>query len=220
MLALCLFIPLAELVLRKKSLTIVITILLFAVSGALRAYEISLPYNLQLIPFWTGLLMLGAWSRQMDLMNLSFMNGVKGWILSLAVFAVSIVLAMKKTPVFNIFRGSFVEGEEVKSMIIYIVTLFIFIWSLSNICRLVEQSGIRVKELAKLGSLSLYIFLYHMFFAWLISIIFNLPLKYEETESIDVIIRSVVIMTVSLILSICAGLITQKIKASTKKSEG
>lgn len=217
MIALCLFIPLADLVLRKKPLAFAITILLFAVTGALRAAEISLPYNLQLIPFWAGILMLGALSRQMNLMELSFMTGARGWMLSLAVFAVSIVLAMKRTPEFNIYRGTFVEGEEVKSMILYIVSLSLFIWSLSNICRLIEQTGVRVTELVKLGSLSLYIFLYHVFFEWVISVIFNFSIIYEEVESSAVVLRSVAVMIVSLALSICAGLITERIKASAKK---
>ncbi len=218
MISFCVFIPLAESVLRKKPLAFVITILLFAVSGALRAAEVSLPYNLQLIPFWTGLLMLGALSRQINLMELPFMTGVKGWMLAVTAFVAGTALSMIRTPQYNIYRGTFVEGEEVKSMILYIVTLSLFIWGLSNIFRLVEQSGFRVKEIARLGTLSLYIFLYHVFFAWGMGIIFNFPIRYEEVESPAVIIRSIVVMITSLALSICAGLITEGIKASAKKS--
>lgn len=213
MIALCVFIPLSELVLRKKPLALIITILLFAVTGALRAAQISLPYNLQIIPLWTGILMLGALSRQMNLMELPFMNGAKGWILSISAFVFSIVLSMLKTPVSNLFRGTFVEGEEVKSMILFLIASISLIWGLSNICRLVEQSGIRVKELSRLGSMSLYIYLYHVFFAWCMSVIFNFSIRYEEVESTAVIIRSIVIMLTSLALSICAGLITERIKA-------
>ena len=157
--------------------------------------------------------MLGALSRQLNLMELPFMTGVKGWIISLAVFAASIVISWKKEPVPNLFRGTFAEGDEVKSMILFIVTSLLFIWSLSNIFRLIEQSGIRVKEFARLGSLSLYIFIYHVFFGWVMSIIFSFSLKYEEVETPAVVIRSVVITLASLALSICAGLITEKIKA-------
>ena len=212
MLAYIVFIPLAEYVLRKKPVALITAVLMFAVTGILRANAIDLPYNLQIIPFWVGLMMLGALSRQMNLMELPFVSGIKGWLLSLVALAGGIAAAMMKDPVSNLFRGNFGEEGEVKAMIMCILTSLVFIWGLSNLCRLIEGSGVRVKELARVGSLSLYVFVYHVFFGWILSIILKVSLKFDEEVTPELMLKSLVILVTAFALSILAGIATERIK--------
>ena len=212
MMAYIIFIPLGEYVLRKKPVALITALLMFALTGVLRAKAVDLPYNLQLIPFWVGLMMLGALSRPLKLMELPFMSGIKGWLISLATIAGSVAAAMMKDPVSNVFRGNFGDEGEVRAMIISLLISLVFIWGLSNLCRLIEESGIRVKELTKVGTLSLYFFVYHMFFGWILSIIFKVSLKFDGEITTEILLKSIVILVISFTLSVLAGLATEKIK--------
>ena len=168
-LASVLFFVVAKFVLPSKWKTLTATAVLFAVTGVLRAFAVSLPYNLQLIPFWAAFLLLGSLAKYNSAFELKWMSGAKGWIISLFALAAGVAIAMSKEPSTNLFRGCFPENEVV-NMLLVIVSSLLVIWGVGNLCRLAETSGIRVKELSWLGSHSLLIYLFHMFFAWLISI--------------------------------------------------
>ena len=210
-LASVLFFAVAKLVLPSKWKTLTATVVLFAVTGVLRAFAVTLPYNLQLIPFWSAFLLLGALANDNNVFELKWMNGAKGWIISLIALAASIAISMSKEPNINVFRGSFAENEVV-SMLLFIVSSLLFIWGLGNTCRLAETSGFRVKELSWLGSHSLIIYLFHMFFAWVISIIAGFSVFYEETVSSDVVWMSVLAAFASLALCILLNIIVDKVK--------
>ena len=211
-LASVLFFLLAKYVLPSKWKTLTATVVMFAVTGVLRAFAISLPYNLQIVPFWAAFLLLGSLAQYNSVFELKSMNGAKGWIISLISLAAGVTIAMFKEPSNNLFRGGFAENEVV-SMLLTIVSSLLVIWGLGNICRLVETSGIRVKELSWLGSHSLLIYLFHMFFAWIICIITGFSLKFEDTVAADVVAKSLLLGVVCLALCIVLNIIVDKIKA-------
>lgn len=66
------FIPVADRALKSRVKTLIAAALLIAVTGVLRAFSISLPYNLQLVPFWTAILLLGAFAGQYSMLSLSY----------------------------------------------------------------------------------------------------------------------------------------------------
>ena len=216
LLASVLFFVLAEFVLPSKWKTLTASVVLFAVTGVLRAFAVSLPYNLQLVPFWTAFLLLESLAQYNSAFELKWMSGAKGWISSVIALAAGVAIAMLKEPSVNLFRGNFAEGEVV-SMLLTIASSLLFIWGLGNICRLAETSGIRVKELSWLGSHSLLIYLFHMFFAWIICIITGFSLSFEETVTFDVVLKSLLLGVVCLGLCILLNIIVDKIKAKIEE---
>lgn len=211
-LASVLFFVLAKFVLPSKWKTITATVVLFAVTGVLRAFAVSLPYNLQIVPFWAAFLLLGSLAQYNSVFELKWMSGAKGWIISVIALAAGVTIDMMKEPSNNLFRGAFAE-DEVVHMLLVIVSSLLVIWGLGNICRLIETSGIRVKELSWLGSHSLLIYLFHMFFAWLISIFTGFELKFEQPVSRNVVLQSLILGVVCLALCILLNIIVDKIKA-------
>ena len=215
-LASVLFFLLAKFVLPSKWKTLTASVVLCAITGVLRAFAVSLPYNLQLVPFWTAFLLLGSLSQYNSLFELKWVSGAKGWLVSIIALAGGVTIAMFKQPCTNLFRGSFAEGEVI-SMLLTIASSLLFIWGLGNICRLTETSGIRVKELSWLGSHSLLIYLFHMFFAWIICLITGFSLSFKEAVTFDVVSESLLLGVVCLGLCILLNIIVDKIKAKIEE---
>jgi fucose 4-O-acetylase-like acetyltransferase len=71
MLASIVFLLIIDHVIKSKAKTLVMAGVLFAVTGVLRAFAIDLPYNIQLVPFWAGLLVLGAFAGNYNLFDIS-----------------------------------------------------------------------------------------------------------------------------------------------------
>ena len=211
-LASVLFFLLAKFVLPSRWKTLTATVVLFAVTGVLRAFAVSLPYNLQIVPFWAAFMLLGSLANHTGAFELKLISGAKGWIISLIALAAGVAIALSKEPISTIFRGSFPE-DEVVSMLLTIACSLLFIWGLGNICRLIETSGIRVKELSWLGSHSMLIYLFHMFFAWIICIVTGFSLQFEETVTTGILLQSLLLGIVCLALCILLNIIVDKIKA-------
>lgn len=184
---------------KAKSFTAVI--LLFAATGLLQYADIDLPYNIQFVPFWTAVMLLGTMAGQERLFEKPVFTGVSGWILSIGLLASGSAVSMWKAPSTNVFRGSFGE-PEVTGMLLCIAAAALVIPGLSGLCVLAERSGMRTKELSWVGSHSLLFYLYHMFFAWVLCTITGFSLNYKEPVPAGVTAGSVL-----LILS-CLGLVT------------
>ena len=126
------------------------------------------------------------------------------------------VVAMIKPVNENLFRGAFAENEVV-SMLLCIISSLLIIWGLGMIFKKIEQAGARVTELAWLGSHSLLIYLYHMFFAWIISIITGFSLRYPEEVDGAFLWKTILLAAVCLVLCILryvfADVITGKLSA-------
>ncbi len=70
-----------------------------------------------------------------------------------------------------LYHALYLPEAEVLNMLLCIAASLLGIWGLAVLCKKIEQAGVRVKELAWLGSHSLLIYIYHMFFFWILSII-------------------------------------------------
>lgn len=214
-----LFSFIADATLSSRKKVIGAAVLLFTITGTLRTFAISLPYNIQLVPFWTAFMLLGALAGKERLFDLPSMSGLRGWGCASFALVVGITVAMVKAPVPNLFRGSF-EGNEVISMLLCIIAALLVIWGLGNSCRLAEQAGWRVKELSWLGANSLPVYVFHMFIAWIICTITGFSLKYGEAVGTDVLVKSVLLSVACVGLSLLCPVIEKKIVAARRKAEG
>ena len=211
-----LFYLIANKVLRSKAKEIAAVVVLLAVTGVLRAFQIFLPYNLQLVPFWTAFLLVGAIMKERDLYNLPFMKGAKGWIISIASAAISIVVFTLTGFGANVFRGTFDRIEPLTILILFVCSV-LFVWVFGNFCKLWEETGARVAEIAWLGSHSLYIYLFHMIYAWLISVFTGFSIQYKGEITAQTVVISVLIALASLALGILTGIIADLISGKAKK---
>ncbi len=216
MFASIIFFPIADRVLKSKVKTIISVIILFAITGALRAFQITLPYNLQLVPFWTGWLLLGTLAGQYKLFEIKALEGIKEVVLALISLGIGIAISMYIEPNGNMYRGTFNENE-VLNMIYVIVCACLIIWGGSVLCKCAENAGIRVKEISWIGSHSLLIYLYHMFFAWIICQITGFSMKYEEPVEMATVWKSVLLCAVCFTLCVLRYVIEDKIKAGKNK---
>lgn len=83
-----LFILLVEKVSRSVVSQIITIVVLLAATGALRFFGISLPYNLQLIPYWTAIILLGQIGRTIKIFDK--LSGVAAWVTGIVTSVVSI----------------------------------------------------------------------------------------------------------------------------------
>jgi fucose 4-O-acetylase-like acetyltransferase len=201
MLASILFFLIVDHVIKSKGKTLFAAAVLFAVTGVLRGFGISLPYTIQMVPFWTAFMLLGAFAGQYRLFENESLTGAKEMVLSVLSLAGGVVISILKAPNPDLFRGTFAENEVI-SMLLCILASLLFIWGLGTVFKRLEKSGARVSELAWLGSHSLLIYLYHMFFAWIISIITGFSLRYPEEADGAFIFKTVLLMAVCLLLCI------------------
>ena len=213
-----LFFPIAEWANDDWKKTGIAAVLLFAATAVLRGFKVDLPYNLQIVPFWSAFLLLGMISRQKKIFELEAVSGVKGWICSVLALAAGLLIAFLREPVLNSFRGYFPE-PEVLSMLICIIFSLMFIWGLGSICRLTEEAGCRVTELSWVGCNSLTIYLFHYFFAWVISVIFGFSLRYANPAPDDVFWKSAAVTAGAFMLSVLLAVIKNKISEAGSASK-
>ena len=184
--------------------------LLFAATAVMRAFKVDLPYNMQIVPFWSAFLLLGMFSREKNLFELPGITGLKGWLTAAIFLAAGLVIAFLREPILNTFRGYFPE-PEVLSMIFCIISSLSVIWGSGVICRLVEESGIRVKELAWVGANSMTIYLFHYFFAWIISVISGFSLRYSAPVTNEIFLKSAAVAAGAFILCVLRVLAGEKL---------
>ena len=212
-----LFFAVADRVLGSGKKTLITAALLFAVTGVLRHFKVDLPYNLQLTPFWAAFMLLGTFSREKQLFELPSMTGAKGWVCALIGLAAGFGIALWREPVVNTFRGFFPDPEAL-NMVFSIAATLPAVWGIGTICRLVEEAGCRVQELAWLGSHSQTIYIYHFFYAWVLSVITGISLRYPDPLPGGMFLKSVGIACGALALSILTGIIEDRIeKAKNNK---
>ena len=209
-----LFYPLAEKVLDSGKKTAAVIICLFLVSGILRHYSISLVYNLQLVPFWSGLMLTGALAASAHVVDLNGMGNGKKAAVSLVLSVLGIVLCMVSEPALNLYRGTFAEGREFLSMIEIIVSSLLLGFGLLELLKLAEEKGFQGKVLTWFGVNSMDIYLFHMFFAWIISIITGFSLKYDAVYDASVFAGSLLLAVGSIVLSVLAHLLKEKLTAT------
>ena len=185
---------------------------LLAVTGILRGFNISLPYNLQLIPFWAALLLCGYIMKEWKLFDLDFMNGGIGWGVGLAAFAGAIGANIALAYGTNLFRGTFDSPEPVSMLVLFILGV-IGNWGLAWLCVKTERAGVRVQELTWVGSNSLIPYLFHMFYAWAICAVTGFSIFYDpETMTGDIFAKSLLLTLAVIVLCVLTVIIQNRMK--------
>ena len=204
------FFAIADRVLGSRKKTLITAAMFFAVTGILRQFKVDLPYNLQLTPYWAAFVLLGAFSHQEKLFELDSLTGAKGWCCALIGLAAGLGILFWREPILYTFRGYFPD-PEVLNMIFSIFIALLCTWGFGMIFHLTEESGCRVTELAWLGSHSQTIFLFHVFYAWVISIITGFSLRYPDPVTNDIFWKSAALTCGALGLSILTAVIKDRI---------
>ena len=184
-----LFILLVEKLSKSLIPQIVTVAALLTVTGVLRAFGISLPYNLQMIPYWTAIILLGQIARNVNIFDK--LSGAAAWVTGIVSAVVPIGIAAYFTLGAKMFRGEFL------------------------VCKQIEDSGVKVDKPAYLGSHSIYLYMYHVFIAWAIGMMTGFSIRYDPKnvtgEQLAVsLLLAVVSITVSILIGICADKIKSK----------
>ena len=193
--------------------------MLFAVTGVLRGFAISVPYNLQLIPFWTGFLLLGAFANQYSLFDHPKLKGRREIVIAIVCIVCGALICAFHKPDINMFRGTF-NKIEVVSMILVTVSSLLLIYGVSVLFKRIEMAGVRVKELCWLGAHSLTFYLYHMFIAWIIGQITGFSVIYKEPVESKTVVYSFIVLAVCMIVCILRAVIADKISKKIAERKG
>ena len=184
---------------------------LFAVTGLCLRFDISLPYNIQTAPYWAAFMLLGAFAGSKKLTELpSLPDGAK-WTIAVLLTVIGSVIALLKEPSLNQFRGSF-GGNELPSMFLCIAAAVLFVWGIGILFYLIESKGLGMDKFAWLGSHSLIIYLFHMFFAWIICAVTGFSVFYKESVPDGVLLKSILLTVCCLVLCILRGILGDKLK--------
>ena len=177
-----LFILLVEKVSRSVVSQVITIVVLLAATGALRFFGISLPYNLQLIPYWTAIILLGQIARNVNLFEK--LSGAAAWVTGIVTSVVSIGITAYFTLGAKMFRGEFDKPEPLIMAAVFLLGCF-GTYGVSLICKQIEDSGVKVDKFAYLGLHSLYLYVYHVFIAWIICMITGFSMKYDPENVIE-----------------------------------
>ncbi|MEE3492551.1 hypothetical protein [Ruminococcus sp.] len=207
-----LFILLVEKVSKSVVSQIITIVVLLAATGALRFFGISLPYNLQLIPYWTAIILLGQIARNGNLFDK--LSGAAAWVTGIVTSVVPIGIAAYFTLGAKMFRGEFDKPEPLMMVVVFLLGS-IGTYGVSLVCKQIEDSGVKVDKLAYLGSHSIYLYMYHVFVAWIICMFTGFSMRYDpknvtgEQFAISLLL-AVVSIAVSILISVCADKIKSK----------
>ena len=188
---------------------------LLAATGILRGFDISLPYNLQIIPFWTAVMLGGYILKEWKLFELDFMRGGIGWGVSIAAIVSTMGANTALQYGTNLFRGTFDQPEPVTMLALFALGV-VGNWGLASLCLKIEQAGMRVKELAWIGSNSLIPYLFHMLFAWLICVLTGFSTFYDpETVTPTIFAESILLTLAAIGLSVVTAIIINRATAQS-----
>jgi fucose 4-O-acetylase-like acetyltransferase len=205
------FFPIADRVAGDKKKGILSIIGLYLLSALCLQFKIDLPYNMQIVPFWAATMLCGTLANQEKIFECGGADKKTKWIISLATLCLGILVSYWKTPSVNIFRGTFGENE-VLSMALCILSSALIIFGFSLFCILYEEAGAHNTEAVWLGSHSLTVYIYHVFFAWALCTIFGFSMQYEEVVDVATLLRSILLTIGSLALCIAAYFVEEKLE--------
>ena len=211
-----LFFLVVDRVLKSGAVLLLTVLAFFAVTGICVHFSFSIPYNIQLAPFWAAFMLLGAYAGQKDLSV--FPPYSKGVSCAISVFLVAagIVIALLKEPCSNVFRGSFGENE-ILSMLLCIAAAVPFVWGIGMLFAQIEKAGVRLNEIAWIGSHSLFLYIFHMFFAWIICTITGFSIQYEAPVSSGVLGGSILLTAACIALCILRGFLSDRLKKKSSR---
>ena len=205
-----LFFLIIDKIVKKTPLALGVTAILFALTGVCVGLHFTLPYNLHMVPYWTAFMVLGAFAGNRKLIELPSLERGPKYAIGVTMLLASIAIALLKTPALNQFRGSFGGDNEVVSMLLCIAAALPFLGGIGILFQQFEQDGLRFNEASWLGTHSFTYYLFHMFYAWLLGIIFGFSvLKMEWWVGLLVAIASIALCTGQCLLM---DFITRKVK--------
>ncbi len=207
-----LFILLVQKVSKSVVSQIITIVVLLAATGVLRFFEISLPYNLQLIPYWTAIILLGQIARSVNIFDK--LSGAAAWVTGIVTAVVPIGIAAYFALGAKMFRGEFDKPEPLMMVVVFLLGC-IGTYGVSLVCKQIEDRGVKVDKPAYLGSHSIYLYMYHVFVAWIICMFTGFSMRYDpknvtgEQLAISIVL-AVVSIAVSILISVCADKIKSK----------
>ena len=191
-----LFFLIIDKILKKAPIALGVATILFALTGVCVGLHFTLPYNLHMVPYWTAFMVLGAFVGNRKLIELPSLERGPKYAIGVTMLVASIAIALLKTPALNQFRGSFGGDNEVVSMLLCIASALPFLGGIGILFQQFEQDGLRFNEASWLGTHSFTYYLFHMFYAWLLSIIFGFSvLKMEWWVGLLVAMASIALCT-------------------------
>ncbi len=140
------------------------------------------------------------------------LKGVPAWIFGTLAAIFSISFSVYFGYGTKLFRGEFDEPEVISMLLIFGLGL-IGSWGISMICKQIEDAGIKMNGLAYLGKQSIYIYIFHVFIAWLICLITGFSMRYDpETVTAAVIAKSILLAIVSIAVSVLIGMLSARLQ--------
>ena len=217
-----LFFLIIDKILKKAPIALGAAAILFALTGVCVGLHFTLPYNLHMVPYWTAFMVLGAFVGNRKLIELPSLERGPKYAIGVTMLVASITIALLKTPALNQFRGSFGGDNEVVSMLQCIASALPFLGGIGILFQQFEQDGLRFNEASWLGTHSFTYYLFHMFYAWLLSIIFGFSvLKMEWWVGLLVAMASIALCTGQCLLMdfIARKVREKKAKAASTESK-
>lgn len=143
---------------------------------------------------------------------LSFLSGA-AWVTGILTSVVSVGTAAYFTLGAKMIRGEFEQPEPFMMVVVFLLSC-IGTYGASLVCKQIEDSGVKVDLLAYLGSHSIYLYMYHVFAAWIICMFTGFSMRYDqENVTGEQFAISLLLAAVSIAVSILIGVCADKIKS-------
>lgn len=203
------FVILREKICKRAATMLITVVIMLAITGLLRGFAISLPYNLQLIPFWTAIMLMGSVFKELNVFDK--IKGLSAYLIGAGMFILGIGISVYLKWGINLFRGEFDEPEIVTMLVLFCLGI-LTTWGISMICKQMEDSEINISKIAYIGSHAIFIYMYHYFIAWMIAMFTGFSIRYDVSNmTAGTLPISIVIAVVSIALSILIGVVSTKI---------
>ena len=180
-----LFLAIADWSLKSVKRCVPVLLALIAAEAALLGLNVNLPYNIQNTPYFAMLLLFGAFLRQTDFFSLfeNRFSAAAEWAAGIVLLIAGIIVSLNVEPPANLYRGVFGQNQ-VTAMLGITAASFLFTCGFGILMKRLELKGVRIKELCYLGQNSLYIYMFHMFFAFFISRFTGIALPSDFSEEL------------------------------------
>ena len=178
-----LFLAIADWSLKSVKRSIFTMLSLIVVEAVLLRFNVTLPYNIQNTPYFAMLLLFGAFLRRTEFFSMfeTRFSVTAEWVAGIILFIAGIIVSMYVEPAGNLFRGVFGQNQ-ITAMLGITAASFLLLCGLGILMRRLELLGVRIKELCYLGENSLYIYIFHVFFAFFICNLTGIPLPSASSE--------------------------------------
>lgn len=217
-----LFFFIADFSLKSAKRTLLISLLLMAISVPILGYTNDAPWRWPLIPVCSAIMLMGAYAGQKQFFANPPFKGVKLGLSVLCAAIISVVLTIIFGSSYTISRGqlgSFGGWSVFSAVVICLVQIYMLVFG----CELMSKAELVQKVFSWFGVYSMQILVAHMFVAIIVSRFTGWPCGFvlmsqrEEIEGIAQAFQTTALYFVTIGLLVCWLLIWGKIKESAKK---